>query len=538
MTAPLDDSSIKPSNQQMVEWLMAIAGQQDRGSFEKLYNYIAPKLKSYMIKQGADKDTADDLAQEAMVKVWHKAGQYNPDRSAPTTWIYRIAPEWDGAGAMYRAQCLERAADLFEAHIGELMALCIYEGGKTLNDALAEVREAVDFLRYYAHRARLDLSEPERNPGPTGERNQTQLVGRGVFTCISPWNFPLAIFTGQVAAALVAGNAVVAKPAGPTPMVAVEAVNMLHKAGVPHDVLHLVVGPSGRLSSVLLGHEALSGVAFTGSGSVAKHINSTLCKRTQGILPLIAETGGLNAMIVDSSALPEQVARDTLTSAFLSAGQRCSALRALFVQEDVADTVIQTIVGAMEELRIGDPREPSTDVGPLINRDALADMEAHVERMRTHGELLGKAPMDEELVERGSFFAPRAYSVNSLEDIGGEVFGPILHILRYRADRLDDVIDAINGTGYGLTLGIHSRIESNIDHIIARAHVGNIYVNRSQIGAVVGVQPFGGEGLSGTGPKAGGPRYLHRFCTERTLSIDTTASGGNASLMTLDDDAS
>ncbi|MCW8914310.1 MAG: bifunctional proline dehydrogenase/L-glutamate gamma-semialdehyde dehydrogenase PutA [Magnetovibrio sp.] len=444
-------------------------------------------------------------------------------------------PDWASESADHRAACLERAADLYETHRAHLMAMCMYEGGKTLTDAMAEVREAVDFLRYYAQRARIDMAAPEDNPGPTGERNQTHLVGRGVFSCISPWNFPLAIFTGQIAAALVSGNAVVAKPAGSTPFVAVQAVNLLHKAGIPFDILHLAVGSSSKLSTTLLEHSTLGGVAFTGSVDVAHTIHKALAARQSAILPLIAETGGLNAMIVDSSALAEQVARDVITSAFHSGGQRCSALRALFVQDEVADKMIEMITGAMDVLNIGDPREPSTDIGPLIDRAAVQAMQAHVDDISQRSTLLARAPMDDSLAEQGAFFTPHAFEVETLDAIGGEVFGPILHIVRYQADKLDAVIDAINATGFGLTLGIHSRIEGTVQHVVGRARVGNIYVNRSQIGAVVGVQPFGGEGLSGTGPKAGGPRYLHRFCTERTVSVDTTASGGNASLMTLDD---
>lgn len=444
--------------------------------------------------------------------------------------------DWAASTAAHRAACLERAAEIFEVHRAALMALLINEAGKTSNDAIAELREAVDFLRYYAQCTRHDFAPPHANPGPTGEHNETCLVGRGVFACISPWNFPLAIFTGQIGAALGAGNAVVAKPAGLTPLIAVQAVHLLHQAGVPKDILHLVVGPSGPLSHVLTGHEELSGVAFTGSVEVAHSINQALAQRPGAIVPLIAETGGLNAMIVDSSALPEQITQDVLTSAFHSAGQRCSALRALFVQSDVAPKVMTMIAGAMAELRLGDPNDYATDIGPLISEHAVETMWAHSKHMAKVGSLLAKTPLSKDLAKQGAFFAPRAFEVDHIETIGGEVFGPILHVIRYEADKLDHVIDAINATGFGLTLGIHSRIDATINHICKRARVGNIYVNRSQIGAVVGVQPFGGEGLSGTGPKAGGPRYLHRFATERTLSVDTTASGGNATLMTLDDE--
>jgi len=444
--------------------------------------------------------------------------------------------DWTTRPAAHRAACLERAADLYEEHRVQLMALVVNEAGKTLDDAVAELREAVDFLRYYANRARLDFAHPERNPGPTGERNETHLSGRGVFACISPWNFPLAIFTGQVAAALAAGNAVVAKPAATTPLIATQAVHLLHQAGVPGDVLHLLVGPSAVVGDVLVKHSALAGVAFTGSMDTAHTLNRALAARPGLIVPLIAETGGQNAMIADSSALLEQVTADVLTSAFHSAGQRCSALRVLFVQTDVADKMMTMIAGAMDELRIGNPNVFTTDIGPLIDGNAVETMWAHSQDMSRKGRLVAKTPLDNGLAEQGAFFAPRAFEVDDIETVGGEVFGPILHIVRYGADKLDGVIDAINATGYGLTLGVHSRIEQTIDHICRRARVGNIYVNRNQIGAVVGVQPFGGEGLSGTGPKAGGPRYLYRFATERTVSTDTTASGGNATLMTLDGD--
>ncbi len=447
----------------------------------------------------------------------------------------RAAGDWNATPAAERGACLERAADLMEQNRAALMAMAVREAGKTIPDALAEVREAVDFCRYYAQRARADFAEPLALPGPTGERNQIALQGRGVFACISPWNFPLAIFSGQVTAALAAGNAVIAKPAEQTPLIAAAAVRLLHEAGVPADVLHLLPGDGPGVGAPLVADPRIAGVAFTGSTDTARAINQVLAARTGPIVPLIAETGGQNAMIVDSSALPEQVVRDVLISSFQSAGQRCSALRVLFVQEDIAEKLEEMLVGAMAELRVGDPALLATDVGPVIDEAAKETLEAHAQRMAQEGELLHCVPLGPDAAQ-GSFVAPRAFRIDRLERLEREVFGPILHVIRFAGDRLDQVLESINASGYGLTLGIHSRIDSTVHYIHERLRVGNAYVNRNMIGAVVGVQPFGGEGLSGTGPKAGGPRYLHRFATERTLTIDTTAAGGNASLLSLQEE--
>ena len=399
---------------------------------------------------------------------------------------------------------------------------------------LAEVREAVDFCRYYAQRARQDFAGPKPLPGPTGERNELSLHGRGVFACISPWNFPFAIFTGQVTAALAAGNPVVAKPAEQTPLTAALAVRILHQAGIPEDVLHLLPGDGAAVGGRLVADPRVAGVAFTGSTETARLINRTLAGRDGPIVPLIAETGGQNAMIVDSTALPEQVVQDVITSSFQSAGQRCSALRVLFLQDDVADKMVHMLKGAMAELAVADPAYLSTDIGPVIDEEARQMLVGHAERMRREAKLLAETPLAAECAA-GTFFAPMAFEIDGLARLQGEVFGPILHVIRYDAGRLDQVIDAINGTGYGLTFGVHTRIDSMVEHVRRRLRVGNAYVNRNQIGAIVGVQPFGGEGLSGTGPKAGGPHYLYRFATERTISIDTTAAGGNASLMSLEE---
>jgi RHH-type transcriptional regulator, proline utilization regulon repressor / proline dehydrogenase / delta 1-pyrroline-5-carboxylate dehydrogenase len=444
----------------------------------------------------------------------------------------RAQPQWDRRGGAERARLLERAADLYEESTHRLMASLIREAGKTLENALADLREAVDFLRYYAQLARQQFVEPRALPGPTGERNELMLEGRGVFACISPWNFPLAIFTGQVAAALAAGNAAIAKPAEQTPLVAFEAVKLLHAAGIPPEVLHLLPGDGARLGKVLLTHPALSGVAFTGSNETAAIINRALAARPGPILPFIAETGGMNAMIVDSSALPEQAIRDVLSSAFDSAGQRCSAARILFVQEDIAERVIPMLKGAMQELNIGDPIDYSTDIGPVIDEEARSSLREHKRRMSHEAKTIVDLPLPE-AVERGTFVSPAAYELASITTLTREIFGPILHVVRFAGDRLAEVCDAINATGFGLTLGLHTRIESTVEEVRSRIRVGNMYVNRNQIGAVVAAQPFGGEGLSGTGPKAGGPHYLLRFATERVCSIDITASGGNAALMSM-----
>ncbi|HZK90750.1 MAG TPA: bifunctional proline dehydrogenase/L-glutamate gamma-semialdehyde dehydrogenase PutA [Stellaceae bacterium] len=445
------------------------------------------------------------------------------------------AAGWDRTPAAERAAILERAADLYEHDRDALMALIIHEGGRTIPAALSEVREAADYLRYYAARARADFAAPLALPGPTGERNRLALNGRGVFACISPWNFPLAIFTGQIAAALAAGNAVLAKPAEQTPLTAAAAIRRLLAAGIPGGVLHLLPGSGDAVGGVLVADPRIAGVAFTGSTATAHAINLALAKRSGPIVPLIAETGGQNAMIVDSSALPEQVVTDVLTSAFDSAGQRCSALRLLYVQDDIAPRLLPLLAGAMAELSVGDPALLSTDVGPLIDDEARAALEKHAGRMTRQGRLLYQCVLPAETAH-GDFFAPRAFEIDSARLLPGEVFGPILHIVRWRADRLDQVIDEIAATGFALTLGIHSRIEETVRHIQGRLAIGNVYVNRNMIGAVVGAQPFGGERLSGTGPKAGGPRYLYRFATERTVSTDTTASGGNATLLSLDEE--
>ena len=418
--------------------------------------------------------------------------------------------------------------------LSELVALIVREGGRTQADAISEVREAVDFCHYYAKEARSRFGAPIELPGPTGEKNSLHLHGRGVFVCISPWNFPLAIFVGQISAALAAGNCVVAKPAEQTPLVGAAAVRLLHSAGIPGDVLQFVPG-DGRIGAALVEDPRCAGVAFTGSTEVARIIARTLADKDGPIVPLIAETGGQNALIADSSALPEQLVRDVLASAFNSAGQRCSALRVLCVQSDIADKVIEMLKGAMQELRIGDPSDIATDVGPVIDQEALAVLEAHSRHLDGMAREIHRCAIPETVASQGSFFAPRAYEISGIDVLKREVFGPILHVVRWPSDKLGELCASIAATGYGLTLGIHSRIDDTVNFITEHLRVGNTYVNRNMIGAVVGVQPFGGEGLSGTGPKAGGPHYLLRFAAERTISIDTTAAGGNASLMSMDE---
>ena len=439
--------------------------------------------------------------------------------------------DWDRLGGEARAGMLERAADLVEADRAGLMALLVREAGKTLGNAQSDLREAIDHLRFSAVEARRNFTRPRRLKGPTGEENELSLRGRGVFACISPWNFPLAIFTGQIAGALAAGNAVVAKPAEQTPLVAARAIRLMHRAGVPADVLHLLPGRGKTVGAALVADKRVAGVAFTGGTDTGIAINRGLAARDSRIAKLIAETGGLNVMIVDSSALPEQVVDDALVSAFDSAGQRCSALRVLFLQDDIAEETLRMLLGAARELKIGDPLDYATDIGPVIDEEARAALEAHKARMRKEAHELLDVPLGEAQMT-GTYVAPAIYEIDSIAMLEREVFGPILHVIRFAGHRLGEVCEAINATGYGLTLGLHSRIKATADFVAARVKVGNMYVNRNQIGAVVGVQPFGGEGLSGTGPKAGGPHYLEAFAVERVRSTDLTATGGNASLLT------
>jgi RHH-type transcriptional regulator, proline utilization regulon repressor / proline dehydrogenase / delta 1-pyrroline-5-carboxylate dehydrogenase len=438
---------------------------------------------------------------------------------------------WNATPIADRAAALERAGDLIEQDRGRLIALLQSEGGKTIDDCVSEVREAADYCRYYASEARRTLAT-KRLPGPTGESNELRMHGRGAFVCISPWNFPLAIFIGQIAGALAAGNCVVAKPAEQTPLIAFEAVRLLHSAGVPVGSLQLVPG-DGKIGAMLVADRRVAGVAFTGSTEVARTINRTLAAKNGPIPPLIAETGGINAMIVDATALPEQVTDDVIASAFRSAGQRCSALRLLCVQDDVADSMFDMIVGAARELKLGDPRDPATNVGPVIDVDAKNKLDHWIADMESRDAVNFRLEADPP--KNGTYVAPTIIELDSARELKEEVFGPVLHVVRWRGDELDQLLDDIATNGTALTLGIHSRIEATIARIVERLPHGNIYVNRNMIGAVVGSQPFGGSGLSGTGPKAGGPHYLGRFAVEQVVTVNTAASGGNVTLMSEDE---
>jgi RHH-type proline utilization regulon transcriptional repressor/proline dehydrogenase/delta 1-pyrroline-5-carboxylate dehydrogenase len=443
----------------------------------------------------------------------------------------RAAHAWDRLGGPARAAILDKAANLYERDRTRLMAVIVREAGKTVDNALGDVREAIDFLRYYACEARRLFAAPIVLKGPTGERNTLELRGRGPFACISPWNFPLAIFTGQVAAALAAGNPVLAKPAEQTPIIAHLATELLNEAGLPPGVLQLLPG-DGSVGAALVKDKRVAGIAFTGSNATGWAIQQALADRRGAMVPLIAETGGLNAFIADSSALPEQVIRDVVRSAFDSAGQRCSAARLFFVQEEVSQTMIDMLVGAVEALEIGDPLDYATDIGPVIDEDAAQRLDAHKLRMQKEARQLVDLALPPEC-EVGTYVTPAVFEIANASVLREEVFGPILHVVRYAGGSLGNVVEAINASGYGLTLGLHSRIAAVADYVAEHARVGNLYVNRNQIGAVVGVQPFGGEGLSGTGPKAGGPHYLTRFATERVRSTDITATGGNVALLGL-----
>ncbi|MBM6550616.1 bifunctional proline dehydrogenase/L-glutamate gamma-semialdehyde dehydrogenase PutA [Marinomonas ostreistagni] len=425
-------------------------------------------------------------------------------------------PTWSQTPADERAACLERMATLMEENYAELVAICHREAGKTIQDSIDEVREAVDFCNYYALEARKNFAAPKAFTNYLGEQQNAKLVGRGVFACISPWNFPLAIFTGQVAAALVAGNTVVCKAAEQTSLIAYRAVQMLHEAGIPKDALHFVPGNGATVGAPLTQHPHIAGLAFTGSTGTAQLINRTLAERGVAPVPVIAETGGQNAMIIDSTSLPEQVVRDAVRSAFASAGQRCSALRVMFVQADIADRVIPMIAGAMQQQSVGLPYLHSTDVGPVIDEKAQTMLLEHIDTMKQEARLIAQSELPQD-ADKGTFVAPTAFEIDSIDQLKEEKFGPIMHVVRYKAKDLDKIIDTINNSGFGLTMGVHSRNETTCAHIAKRARVGNLYINRDQVGAVVGVQPFGGQGLSGTGPKAGGPHYLPRFAKEQLL---------------------
>jgi len=439
---------------------------------------------------------------------------------------------WNATSIADRATILERVGDLIEQNRGRLIALLEVEGGKTIDDCVSEVREAADYCRYYSSEARRSLA-PMPMPGPTGESNELKMRGRGIFICISPWNFPLAIFAGQIAGALAAGNCVVAKPAEQTPLIAFEAVKLFHTGGVPQGALQLVLG-DGKVGAMLTADRRVGGVAFTGSTEVARAINQALAAKEGPIPPLIAETGGINPMIVDATALPEQVTDDVIVSAFRSAGQRCSALRLLCVQEDIADRIFEMVAGAARELGLGDPRDPATHIGPVIDSEAKEKLERWISRAEQSGAVLFR--FDGNMPARGTYVAPAILELNTARELKEEVFGPVLHVVRWHENELDRLLDDVAANGTALTLGIHSRIDATVAHITRRVPHGNVYVNRNMIGAVVGSQPFGGSGLSGTGPKAGGPHYVQRFALEQTVTVNTAASGGNATLLSEDED--
>jgi len=482
---------------------------------------------------GKESPSVNPANTSEVIGMCHQANEEQVDRAIDLS--VAAQPAWNRLGGEERSTILNRAADLFEKHSDELLRLCVMEGGRSIPDSISELREAVDFMRYYGAQARKHYGEPIVLPGPTGERNTYSMRGRGVFIAISPWNFPLAIFTGQVTAALAAGNAVLAKPAAPTPLVAYRAVQLLHEAGVSPDVLHFIPGSGRLVGERAVADPRVAGVVFTGSTEVAQTINQTLAHRDGPIGVLIAETGGQNAMFVDSSALPEQVVHDAIFSAFNSAGQRCSALRLLCVQEEIEPRTLDLLKGYMDELVIGDPRHLSTDVGPVIDDPSRVTLGAHVERMAQEQTLVHRCALPAE-TSIGTYFAPTLVEIDDISALKREEFGPVLHVLKFKSRHLDKMVAAVNATGFGLTMGIHSRIDSRIAGLAADCGAGNLYVNRNMIGAVVGVQPFGGRGLSGTGPKAGGPNYVQRFGTEFALSNNISAVGGNASLLTLGSD--
>jgi RHH-type proline utilization regulon transcriptional repressor/proline dehydrogenase/delta 1-pyrroline-5-carboxylate dehydrogenase len=496
-----------------------------RGNSEGLDLNDAPELERVRRAVSAE---AGEAERPPVATSGEGAERFRGEAKAMVSRAAAAFRPWDVAGIDHRAACIDRLADLLERERDALMRICVQEARKTIPDAIAEVREAADFCRYYAELARTGL-RPIEMPGPTGERNVLRMEGRGVWVCIAPWNFPLAIFLGQVAAALVTGNSVVAKPAPQTQEIAAYAVGLAHGAGVPEDALILADG-SPDMGAALVEDPRIAGIAFTGSTLTAKRIARELMKDDERpIIPFIAETGGINAMLVDSTALPEQVVVDVVTSAFRSAGQRCSALRLLLLQKEIAERTLEMLAGAMDTLVVGDPSDPATDVGPVIDRGAYDRLMQH--REATSGQWLKTVAVP----AQGLFVPPTLIRLNAVEDLKKEWFGPLLHVATWKSGQLAETVERVNASGFGLTMGLHSRIARAAETVEGLARVGNLYVNRSMIGAIVGSQPFGGEGLSGTGPKAGGPHYLHRFCAERVTSTDTTSAGGNATLLSLED---
>ncbi|MCH2037455.1 MAG: bifunctional proline dehydrogenase/L-glutamate gamma-semialdehyde dehydrogenase PutA [Rickettsiales bacterium] len=447
--------------------------------------------------------------------------------------VQKVFYEWNQTSVRNRSVILTNASNILSSRMHEAAYLLVAEASKTLPNAIAEVREAIDFLRYYSHHACQIMKEKEPHGGITGEYNYIQFHGKGVFVCISPWNFPLAIFTGQIAAALVTGNSVIAKPSEQTNLIAAWMVGILHEAGVPEDVLQMCIGTGGTIGNALVSNPVIKGVCFTGSTQTAHHINQTLANRNAPPATLIAETGGQNCMIIDSSAFIEQAVDDVIMSAFDSAGQRCSALRVLYLQDEIYDHFIEMLTGKLDSMMIGNPARFQTDIGAVIDDKAKAVLEGYCLKMTEEAELLFQYTLQDGVETQGSFVAPCIFRIDHINQLEHEVFGPVLHVIRYQYDALDSIIEQINSTGYGLTFGIHSRLNQRIDTITSQIHAGNIYINQAITGATVGSQPFGGHDKSGTGPKAGGPLYLYRFVNEKTMSINTTSIGGNMDLLSL-----
>lgn len=522
-----NSAGIDLDNPTTVEWLKTqLADHQEK--------VVACPVVNGEVRRRGRQQTVTSPANHAVI-VGYSIDATDQDINDALDGAQNSQRAWDALGGEQRAEILFKTADLIETERAKLMAMVTAEAGRTIPDTIAEYREAADFCRYYGLQAAANFAAPHRLPGPTGESNELSLHGRGVFLCISPWNFPLAIFVGQIAAALAAGNSVIAKPAEQTPLVAFTMVQLFHQAGVPGEVLHFLTGEGSDIGPKLVNDARINGVCFTGSTQVAKLINRQLADKEGPIVPLIAETGGQNAMIVDSSALPEQVVDDVINSGFNSAGQRCSALRVLYLQKDIADDVIEMLIGALDALDLGDPADLATDIGPLIDNDARVGLEKHLAAMIDNPEAKILARFDEQRVpSEGSFFAPTVIELKHLSQLKHEVFGPFVHVIRYGAKDLDKILHDINQTGFGLTLGVHSRREQLADQVYRKTRVGNTYVNRNVVGAVVGVQPFGGQGLSGTGPKAGGPHYLYRFATEKTKTVNLVATGGDVSLLNLE----
>ncbi|HEY8573955.1 bifunctional proline dehydrogenase/L-glutamate gamma-semialdehyde dehydrogenase PutA [Phenylobacterium sp.] len=527
---PLPVDLYGPGRRNSLGMDLSIAAHRD-----KLAAAIAalPVLEAGPIVSGrlSTRDASERAAPADLSIVVGRVADATPaDVAAAYAAASKAQPAWDALGGEGRAKVLRAMADALEANRERLIAVCTREAGKTLSDGIAEVREAVDFCRYYATLAEKQFAHPETLRGPVGETNRLSLHGRGAFAAISPWNFPLAIFTGQIAAALAAGNAVLAKPAEQTPLVAAEAVRLFHAAGLNPDLLHLLPGEGAVVGQALVSHPSCAGVAFTGGTDTAWAINRTLAARQGPIVPFIAETGGLNAMFVDTTALREQVIDDVLASGFGSAGQRCSALRMLFAPHDTADALIEGLTGAMEALVVGDPADPRTDIGPVIDAEAKAALDAHVRKLAKDARIIHRVAAP----KGGHFFAPTLAEIPGADFLQKEVFGPILHVVRYDPNALEAASLPLRKAGYGLTLGVHTRIEAFAEEVRRAVPAGNAYINRSMIGAVVGVQPFGGEGLSGTGPKAGGPHALLRYAVERAVSVNIAAQGGDPALLNLD----